>query len=319
MSLYSASDLDEIRSRYRVSDIAARHVKLRKRGGEYVGLCPFHMEKTPSFTINDAKGFYHCFGCGAHGDIFRFVMETHGLNFRAAVEAIDSAKLPTVSPTDHAQMLADDEARESSNRADARRFWEEGRPLLGTPADAYLCWRQIFIRPEELRFGRIPSRRDDNGLWHRIRLALMLRAESLSGDFMGIQRIYLTDDGGKANMPNPKLSLGDIRGASIRFGRPASDVILTGSPEDGLTLHQRFGKTTVYVSCGESMLHLVRLPKLCRTVTIARQNDKPGRQAAKRTEAAMREQGRAFRHIAPKPAFKDWNDEVRYIPQGIAA
>ncbi len=80
--------LDELRARISVSEVIAPKVRLTRRGRESLGLCPFHNEKTPSFTANDDKGFYHCFGCGAHGDIITFIMETEGLNFPEAVEKL---------------------------------------------------------------------------------------------------------------------------------------------------------------------------------------------------------------------------------------
>ncbi len=80
--------LDELRSRLSIADIVSEKVKLVRKGREYLGLCPFHNEKTPSFTVNEVKGFYHCFGCGAHGDIIRFEMEANGLPFMDAVEKL---------------------------------------------------------------------------------------------------------------------------------------------------------------------------------------------------------------------------------------
>src|SRR5947209_3311053 len=80
--------LDELRARLPVSDVVGRRVKLRKRGREWVGLSPFNQEKTPSFTVNDQKGFFHDFSSGKHGDIFDFVMETEGLGFPEAVERL---------------------------------------------------------------------------------------------------------------------------------------------------------------------------------------------------------------------------------------
>ena len=65
-----------------------RKVRLTRKGREHSGLCPFHNEKTPSFTVNDDKAFYHCFGCGEHGDVISFVMETEGLSFPEAVERL---------------------------------------------------------------------------------------------------------------------------------------------------------------------------------------------------------------------------------------
>ena len=82
--------LDEIKNRISVSDVVGRKVKLQRRGREFVGLSPFKPEKTPSFTINDDKQFYHCFSTGKHGSVFDFLMETEGLSFPEAVERLAS-------------------------------------------------------------------------------------------------------------------------------------------------------------------------------------------------------------------------------------
>ncbi len=80
--------LDELRARLPVSEVAGKRVKLKKAGREWKGLSPFNKEKTPSFTVNDQKGFYKDFSSGKHGDIFTFVMETEGLSFPEAVERL---------------------------------------------------------------------------------------------------------------------------------------------------------------------------------------------------------------------------------------
>src|SRR5258705_11222855 len=80
--------LDELRARLPVSEVVGRRVKLKKAGREWKGLSPFNKEKTPSFTVNDQKGFYHDFSSGKHGDIFGFVMETEGVTFPEAVERL---------------------------------------------------------------------------------------------------------------------------------------------------------------------------------------------------------------------------------------
>ena len=80
--------LDEIRARLPVSQVVGRRVALKKKGREYAGLSPFKIEKTPSFFVNDQKGFYHCFASGEHGDIFKFLMTTEGLSFPEAVERL---------------------------------------------------------------------------------------------------------------------------------------------------------------------------------------------------------------------------------------
>ena len=80
--------LQEIKNRISVSDVVGRKVKLQRRGREFVGLSPFKPERTPSFTVNDDKQFYHCFSTGKHGSVFDFLMETEGLSFLESVEAL---------------------------------------------------------------------------------------------------------------------------------------------------------------------------------------------------------------------------------------
>ena len=85
---YPRSFIEEIKNRVSVSDIVGQKVKLTRRGREFVGLSPFKNERTPSFTVNDEKQFYHCFSTGKHGTVFDFLMETEGLGFPEAVERL---------------------------------------------------------------------------------------------------------------------------------------------------------------------------------------------------------------------------------------
>ena len=80
--------LDELRSRVTLSSVIMRTTKLQKAGREWNACCPFHNEKTPSFTVNDEKGFYHCFGCQAHGDVIRWMTDQRGLSFMDAVKEL---------------------------------------------------------------------------------------------------------------------------------------------------------------------------------------------------------------------------------------
>ena len=87
---YPKNYLDEIKVRLKVSNVVSRSVSLKKRGKEFVGLSPFKNERTPSFTVNDEKEFYHCFATGEHGNIFDFVMKTQNLRFGEAVKFLAS-------------------------------------------------------------------------------------------------------------------------------------------------------------------------------------------------------------------------------------
>lgn len=98
--------LDELRARIGLVDVISRRVKLQRKGREHLGLCPFHNEKTPSFTVNEGKGFFHCFGCGAHGDAIGFLMRSDHLSFPEAVERLAAQAglaVPQSSPQERAR------------------------------------------------------------------------------------------------------------------------------------------------------------------------------------------------------------------------
>ena len=98
---YPKPFLDEIRMRLPLSDVIGKRIRVQRAGREFKACCPFHKEKTPSFTINDQKGFYHCFGCGAHGDVINFVMDHDKRTFPETIEtlaAMAGLQIPEQTP-----------------------------------------------------------------------------------------------------------------------------------------------------------------------------------------------------------------------------
>ena len=87
---FSDSLVDIIHDKVLLSDVISKTVNLSKKGSDFIGLCPFHNEKTPSFTVSNDKGFYHCFGCGAHGDVISFIMEKESIDFKEAIKILAS-------------------------------------------------------------------------------------------------------------------------------------------------------------------------------------------------------------------------------------
>ena len=141
----SPAFLDELRARTLLSSLIAPSVKLIKAGREFKACCPFHQEKTPSFTVNDDKGFYHCFGCGAHGDAIRFLTDARGMQFLDAVKEL-AAKAGMEVPA------ADPRARDQAERATgltdvmaAVQAWfaEQLQGVDGADARDYLAKRGI--------------------------------------------------------------------------------------------------------------------------------------------------------------------------------
>ena len=93
---------EEIKNRIKLSEIISKKVILKKKSeNSFIGLCPFHSEKTPSFHVHDEKQFYHCFGCEKHGDIFSFTMEFDNLDFYSALKYLASLIGLTVNKNSH--------------------------------------------------------------------------------------------------------------------------------------------------------------------------------------------------------------------------
>jgi DNA primase len=136
---YPPDLLDEIRGRLPVSRVVERRVKLKRAGREYTGLSPFKTERTASFTVNDQKGFYHCFASGEHGDIFKFLMKTEGLTFPEAVERLAAeAGVPLPAPVPADEAKASFEARLLNACEEACRYFQA--QLVGSEGGAALAY-----------------------------------------------------------------------------------------------------------------------------------------------------------------------------------
>ncbi|MGV7121740.1 DNA primase [Sphingopyxis sp. 550A] len=137
--------LDELRARITLSTLIGRTVKITRAGREYKACCPFHNEKTPSFTINDEKGFYHCFGCSAHGDAIRWMTDQRGLSFMDAVKELAAeAGMDVPAPDPRAAKKAEEQASlRDVTQAAADWFTQQLGSSNGAPARDYLKKRGI--------------------------------------------------------------------------------------------------------------------------------------------------------------------------------
>ncbi|MEK7688115.1 MAG: DNA primase, partial [Pseudomonadota bacterium] len=147
-----------------LSDVVGRKVSLKRRSGsEYAGLCPFHNEKSPSFTVNDKKGFYHCFGCGEHGDAVGFVMKTEGLSFPESVEKLArevNLPVPRATPAERERAERASTLQEVVELA-ARWFQKQLRLPVGRHGLDYLRGRGLSEETiDDFRLGFAPDTRD---------------------------------------------------------------------------------------------------------------------------------------------------------------
>src|SRR5262245_53069775 len=209
--------LDELRARLPVSEVVGRRVKLKKAGREWKGLSPFNKEKTPSFTVNDQKGFFHDFSSGKNGSIFDFVMLTEGLSFPEAVERLAAQAgmpLPQVSPEDEAR----DHRRKTLHDIVelAAKFFEATlASRLGAKARGYLADRGLDAATQlKFRLGYAPA--------ERFALKEHLGKEGIATDDMVAAGLLVTGE----DIPVPydrfrdrvMFPITDLRGRVIAFG-----------------------------------------------------------------------------------------------------
>jgi len=180
MSTIPPRFLDEIRSRLNLSDVIGRRVKVTRAGREFKACCPFHNEKSPSFTINDDKQFYHCFGCGAHGDVIGFVMRYNNLSFMETVEQLSAEaglQMPKIDPKAAVQA---EKSRGLHALMDEACQWFAAR--LDDPAHAevlaYLDGRGLGAAARaQFRIGYAPA--DGQALKHHLKQAGFTDAQML--------------------------------------------------------------------------------------------------------------------------------------------
>jgi DNA primase len=159
----SPAFLEEIRARVPLSDLAGRRIALQRAGREWKAPCPFHAEKTPSFYINDQKAFFHCFGCGAHGDAVGFLMRHDGLSFPEAVEqlaGLAGMEMPRPEPEERQKY---DRLKQLADVLEAAAKWFEAqlRSPAGQGALSYLKGRGLDDRAiAEFRLGYAPPASD---------------------------------------------------------------------------------------------------------------------------------------------------------------
>lgn len=214
---FPKSFLDEIRNRISMVELVGRRVSLKKRGRDHWGCCPFHNEKSASFKVSEDRDDYHCFGCGAHGSAFDFVMHTEGLSFPEAAERLAETaglEVPKIAPeqrekADHLSRLAD------ANEAAAKWFQAQLRGSGGGEAQDYLRQRGLGDAAiEEFRLGYAPDRNDG------LKVALLDRGfterELVEAGLLG-----MPDDGrGSYDRFRHRLMfpIGDRRNRVIAFG-----------------------------------------------------------------------------------------------------
>ncbi len=331
--------LEEIRRRCDIVTLVAQTVELRPRGGELVGLCPFHPERSPSFYVSPDKQVFHCFGCGASGDVFTFLMRRERLSFGEAVEALAArvgVELRPESPGERRRRAERERCLEALAAAAAayRTALDDGG--LGEAARAYLAARGVGAAVAE-RFGLGYAPPGGDWLWRRLaragleaevleRAGLVLRQrEGLRDRFTDRLMFPIRDEAGRVigfggrvlgegepkylNSPETQVFSKkrvwfglDLARAALRQGEPA--VIMEGYM-DVVAAHQA-GITAAVASLGTALgpeqAQLLR--RYAEEAVVAFDSDAAGARAAWRSLSVLQRAGLRVR-VATVPEGKD--------------
>jgi len=326
---YSQALLDDIRAAVDIVDLVGRFVNLRKAGSHWKGLCPFHSEKTPSFTVNPQKHIFHCFGCGVGGDAFGFVMRQDRLSFPEAVRAL--AKTTGIALPDEHGVRSGDSGREELIRVMelAGRFYTETlwKPA-GERARAYLGQRGIdteiarqfglgyapesweslltFMKSEKvseealIAAGLAVARENRAGAYDRFRGRLLFPIRDLQGRVVAFGGRGFGDEQPKyLNSPEtPLYTKGNLLYAAD-LARPTiqsqNRALLVEGYVDCIMAHQ-YGFTGTVAALGTAFTpaQLALLRRYCDEVVTFFDADAAGQKAAARAEELLEPTGRGM-------------------------
>lgn len=314
--------LDELNGRLNIVDVVSAYLPLTKKGGNYWGLCPFHHEKTPSFSVNESKQIFHCFGCGKGGGTIRFVMEMDGLSFPEAVRKLagqEGLEVPDDDPEGGA--WREKRRRILELNREAARFY---RAMLGDPRGAEVA---AYIRDGRrispkfsARFGLgaapdawdslITAMRDkgydkadlidaglavagkSGGVYDKYRNRLMLPVIDVRGDVIGFTSRVM-DDSTPKYLNTPETAI--FKKRSILYGlnyakntrRP--NFILVEGNIDVITLHQAgFDNTVATMGTALTEEHARLLERYTKELVLCYDNDAAGEDATQRAIALLK-------------------------------
>ncbi len=345
MSL-SPQFLDELRARTLLSALVGRSMKLSKAGREFKGCCPFHNEKTPSFYVNDDKGFYHCFGCSAHGDAIRWMTDQRGLPFIDAVKELAAAAGMDLPELDRRAADKADAAKGLHEACAAAAQWFAAQLHGVAGADARALLERRGVREDTARtfdLGFAPESRgglkaalkdfpeevliatgllikiDDKPAYDRFRGRLMIPIRDPRGRVIAFGG-RIIGDGEPKYLNSPDTPLFD-KGRTLynldraaAAARKAGRIIVVEGYMDVIALAQAgFGEVVAPLGTALTEAQLERLWRLCDVPVLCFDGDSPGQ------KAALRAAHRALPMLAPArslafatlPAGQDPDDIVR--------
>ena len=315
--MLSVGDIERARA-VSLAELVGGDVPLKKVGKELCGRCPFHGEKTASFYVIPDKGFFHCFGCGAHGTAIDYVMRSKHVGFAAAVrELIHSSEHLTTRPQVRPAAISLPDERETDPLV--LDLWRSANaPRL---VDHYLYSRGLTA-------GRAQAAlRGHYSVWcsesRRHRPAVLAAVQDSSGEICAVQRIWVeprceADGSGlppkgarSRDLAAGKKTLGKLRDGAVRLFNSARSMGLAEGVETALAAAEIFC-VPVWAAAGGARMGAVWLPGECLRLTIFGDNGSAGRELAARAVETHRARGGITVSAEfPPEHWGDWNDALR--------
>ena len=321
--------IDELNSRLNIVDVVSSYVSLNKKGANHWGLCPFHHEKTPSFSVNESKQIFHCFGCNKGGGAIRFVMEVENLSFPDAVRKLAAQagmEVPEENPSDgtwkekrkrilelnkeaarfYRSMLDDPRGRQVAEYIrDKRRISPKfsARFGLGAAPDAWdsliLAMREKGYDKSDLIEAGLAVAGKNGGIYDKYRNRLMLPVIDVRGDVIGFTSRVM-DNSTPKYLNTPETDI--FKKRSILYGinyakntkRP--NFILVEGNIDVISLHQAgFDNTVATMGTALTEDHIKLMSRYTNQLVVCMDNDSAGKDATLRSIALLKDSGMEVR------------------------
>lgn len=314
--------LDELAVRCPIEEVVADYVPLTPKGGNLWGLCPFHGEKTPSFSVSPDKHIFHCFGCGKGGGVIRFVMEIEGLSFYEAVEKLALRAGLEVPQEDDGERQRRARRRRllELNRQAARFYHDTLKSPLGEPMRAYVAKRQLsgayvkrfglgaapngwdhltramtalgYEKGELLEAGLVVANKS-GGVYDKFRNRLMLPVIDAAGEVLGFTSRVM-DDSTPKYLNTPETSLFKKRSIlyGINFAKQTKHdfFLLVEGNLDVITLHQAgFDNAVATMGTALTPEHVRLMGRYTHQLVLCYDNDSAGVEATERAMTVLRE------------------------------
>ena len=343
---YSEETIEEVRSASDIVDVVSSYVKIQKRGAQYMGLCPFHNEKTPSFSVSPSKQMYYCFGCGAGGNVITFIMQYENLTFIEALKFLaerSNIALPQKEETQgERKTRSEKNILLEINKLAAMYFYHQLRQPQGDQARDYLLARGLSAE-DIVHFGlgfsnktsddlyrylkskgyddailkqtglvTVEERGSRDKFWNRVMFPILdvnSRVIGFGGRVMG--------DGMPKYLNSPETKLFDksknLYGLNFARYSRKEDMILCEGYMDVIAL-QRAGFVNAVASLGTALTisHVQLLRRYVKRVILAYDSDGAGINAARRAIGLLREVGMSARVLNMQP-YKDPDEFIKNL------